>query len=141
MKAHNSALTRLTALFLFAVFCANPVLAGGSGDGSSFSNERYNRAVEKQLGHKLDANETAIANATYNWYSQKYEKDGWDSEKIDFAVDKGVKNCQSDTMLAAAKAGEFGEKLLKALVVSAGEAADAVGKWVDEKSKKFDEDK
>lgn len=89
----------------------------------------------------MDKNETAIANATYSWYAQKYEKDGWDREKIDFAVEKGVKNCQSDTMLAAAKAGEFSEKLLKALVVSAGEAADAVGKWVDEKSKKFDEEK
>lgn len=141
MNVNSLSGAKLVAILIFAVFCASPVLAGGSGEGSTYSNDRYNRAVEKKLGHKLDANELTIAKATYNWYAQKYEKDGWDAEKIDYAVDKGAKNCQNDAMIAAAKAGEFGEKLLKALVVSAGEAADAVGKWVDEKSKQYDEGK
>lgn len=139
---HDGRRMAVRALFaLLALACGIPAVAGGSGDGSSFSSEQYNRAVEKKLGHKLDANETTIANVTYNWYAQTYEKDGWDREEKDLAIEKGAKNCQNDAMLAAAKAGEFGEKLLKALVVSAGEAAEAVGKWVDEKSRQYDEGK
>jgi len=98
------------------------------------------RGVSAALSHKLDENEKAVANATYLWYSNKCDKK-WTDEIFDKAVKKGAENCRNDAMITAAKAGKFGEKVLKALVVAAGDATESIGKWVDKNSERYDKDK
>lgn len=105
----------------------------------SFSPNSYHNAVSRGVGHSLDKNETAIADFTYLYYNQKCDSN-WDKEIFDHAVEKGIANCQNKAMLAAAKTGSFGEKLLKALVVSAGDAAEATSNWFNTNSSRYDEE-
>lgn len=107
-------------------------------DAQKFSTTAYYKALEKKLNHSLDTNEIDIAKITYAWYEKKWDGD-WDEDKFDFAVEKGAANCQNPAMLAAAKTGELGEKVLKALIVSAGDAAEAFSNWLNTNSNRYDE--
>ena len=109
----------------------------GARDATGFTEDTYRAAIERTIAHALDQNEKAIADATWHWYDKKWDGD-WDLKRFDFAVEKGAKNCQSDAMIAAAKAGKFGEKVLKALVIAAGDAAEAFADWVDKNSARYD---
>ena len=94
--------------------CACTAFASGSNDANNFSVESFYRGVSAELTHKLDDNEKAVANATYLWYYNKYDKT-WTAEIFDRAVKKGAENCRNDAMIGAAKAGKFGEKMLKGI--------------------------
>ena len=122
----------------FIVLSLALVSAGGSSE--SYSQEMYAGAVGKALGHGLDERERSVANATYDWYLKKWEGE-WTDERFKKAVEKGAENCQNKAMLGAAKAGKAGTKLLKALVVTAGEAVDSFSGWVDKKSERFDKER
>ena len=100
----------------------------------------YTKAVEKELGHKSESFEQNIINTTYSYYSKQCDNN-WDKEAWKQAVEKAVELCRNKIAIAAAKAGEFGEKLLKALIVTTKEAADAVSNWLDQKSQEYDESK
>jgi hypothetical protein len=122
---------------LVAVFtCVSALFAGGSQE-RAYSIEAFQNAISQKVGHRLDESEKAVSEATYNWYSEKYGKK-MSREQFDHAIEKGVENCENDAMIAAAKAGKFGEKLLKALVVSAGDAAEKFSTWVDKTSERYD---
>jgi len=127
-------------IFFALSMCVSAVFASGSNDAKNFSAESYYREVSGVLAHKLDDNEKAVADATYLWYSNKCDKK-WTSELFDKAVKKGAENCRNDAMIAAAKAGKFGEKVLKALIVAAGDASESIGKWVDKNSERYDKAK
>ena len=127
-------------IFFALSVCAYTTFASGSGEANNFSVETYYRGVSAALSHKLDENEKAVANATYLWYSNKCDKK-WTDEIFDKAVKKGAENCRNDAMIAAAKAGKFGEKVLKALIVAAGDASESIGKWVDKNSERYDKAK
>lgn len=129
----------LSAICLL-LLCAVPLCASGNQDHDPYSSGAYDKAIERKLGHRLDQNEKAIVDATYLWYQKKCDGK-WDREKFDIAVEKGTENCRNDAMIAAAKAGKFGEKLLKALIVSAGDAVDAVSEWIDTNSERYDKGK
>ena len=122
----------------FIVVTLALVCAGGSTE--SYSQNDYANAVGKALGHGLDERERSVANATYDWYLKKWEGE-WTDERFGKAVEKGAENCQNGAMLGAAKAGKAGTKLLKALVVTAGDAVDSFSSWVDEKSERFDKER
>lgn len=122
----------------FAILALSLACAGGSSE--SYSQEMYAGAVGKTLGHKLDERERSVANATYDWYLKKWEGE-WTDERFQKAVEKGAENCQNKAMLGAAKAGKAGTKLLKALVVTAGEAVDSFSGWVDKKSDQYDKER
>lgn len=115
-------------------------LASGSADSDRFTVALYRASIERTLGHKLDQSETVVADATWRWYDRKWDGD-WDLKRFDYAVEKGAKNCRNDAMIAAAKAGKFGEKVLKALIVAAGDAAEAFSEWVDRNSDRYDADR
>jgi len=130
-----------TIMILFALsVCLYTAIASGSEEPKNYSVDVYYRQVSAALNHKLDDNEKAVANATYGWYSNKCDKK-WTPEIFDRAVKKGAENCQNKAMLSAAKAGKFGEKMLKALVVAAGDATESIGKWVDKNSERYDKEK
>ena len=99
--------------------------------------EAYTKAVEKKLGHKSEDFEKSIINTTYSYYGNacqnKWDKDSWQE-----AVEKAAELCRNKAAIAAAKAGEFGEKLLKALIQSTKEAGESISNWLDQKSKEYD---
>ena len=98
----------------------------------------YIKAVEKELGHKTQDYEKSIINTTYSYYSSQCENQ-WDKESWKEAVDKAAELCRNKIAIAAAKAGEFGEKLLKALIISTKDAAESVSNWLDKKSQEYDD--
>jgi hypothetical protein len=128
---------RPIALACLICFCALTAFAAGTTEKTRFTVETYHSAIARTIGHSLDQNETIVADATWLWYDKKWDSD-WDLQRFDYAVEKGAKNCRNDAMIAAAKAGKFGEKVLKALIVSAGDAAEAFSEWVDKNSSRYD---
>ena len=97
----------------------------------------YTKAVEKELGHKSESYEVIIINTAYSYYGDACDNK-WDKETWKEAVKKAAELCRNKIAIAAAKAGEFGEKLLKALVTATKDAADSISNWIDEKSEEFD---
>ena len=96
----------------------------------------YTKAVEKELGHKSEEYEKSIINTVYTYYANACQNN-WDKESWKEAVQKAAELCRNKIAIAAAKAGEFGEKLLKALIQSTKEAADSVSDWLDKKSQEY----
>ena len=129
---------RLCAAFCLFIACAASSFALGSSESTRFTPESYAKAVGKKLGHRLDEHELAISDATWLWYNQKWDGE-WDSDRFGYAVEKGKANCSNPAMLTAAKAGKFGEDVLKALIVAAGDAAEAFSDWVQRNSERYDE--
>ncbi len=97
----------------------------------------YTKAVEKELGHKTEDFEKSIINVTYSYYGNACQNN-WDKESWKEAVAKAVELCRNKIAVAAAKAGEFGEKLLKALIQSGKEATNSISDWLDQKSQEYD---
>ena len=97
----------------------------------------YTKAVEKELGHKTEDFEKSIINTTYTYYGNACQNN-WDKESWQEAVQKAVELCRNKIAIAAAKAGEFGEKLLKALIQSTKEAGESISNWLNEKSQEYD---
>lgn len=125
------ALACCVCLFSFAAF------ASGSAERNRFTVESYRASIERTVGRALNKSQTVVADATWHWYDRKWDGN-WDLKKFDYAVEKGAKNCRNDAIIAAAKAGKFGEKVLKALIVTAGDAAEAFSEWVDRNSARYD---
>lgn len=102
-----------------------------------YDEKHFNKAVQELLGHKIESYEQNIIDATYIYYFEKCNKE-WNKEVWNVAVEKAYNLCCNKAAIAASKAGEAGEKLLKALVVSMEDAANSVSKWLDEKSAEYD---
>lgn len=131
------------ALFITAFVC-QALCAAGSGSSNDVKVPRkyrlaaYTKAVEKELGHKSESYELTIINTAYTYYSSQCQNK-WDKEAWKQAVTKAVELCRNKVAIAAAKAGEFGEKLLKSLVAATMDAVDSVNNWLDKKSQEYDE--
>jgi hypothetical protein len=97
----------------------------------------YTKAVEKELGHKVEDFEKSIIDVTYSYYGNACQNN-WDKESWKEAVAKAVELCRNKIAVAAAKAGEFGEKLLKALIQTTKEAGNSISDWLDQKSQEYD---
>ncbi|HNQ96550.1 MAG TPA: hypothetical protein PKH81_00470 [Treponemataceae bacterium] len=130
----NKAVGVMVLMFL----CCALVCAGGSAD--SYSEDGYIRAVARDFGRTLEEAEKSVASATWDWYEKKWEGE-WTEERFKNAVTQGVENCKNGAMITAAKAGKTGKKVLKALVVAAGDAVEAVSGWVDKNSERYDEER
>ncbi|MBO4532264.1 MAG: hypothetical protein J5726_01005 [Treponema sp.] len=129
------------ALFITAFVCQS--LCAASSASSEVKVPRkyrlaaYTKAVEKELGHKSEKYELSIINTAYSYYSSQCENK-WDKQTWKDAVAKGVELCRNKIAIAAAKAGEFGEKVLKALVTATKDAAESISNWLDKKSEEYD---
>lgn len=123
---------------LLLLFLAVSLLPGQEKVARKYRIEAYTRAVEKELGHKAESYETNIINVAYSYYGNQCENK-WDKESWKEAVAKAVELCRNKIAIAASKAGEFGEKLLKALVSSTKDAVDSINKWLDKKSGEYDD--
>lgn len=100
--------------------------------------QAYTKAVEKELGHKTETYEQSIIEAAYAYYGNSCQNN-WDKESWKEAVQKAVELCRNKIAIAAAKAGEFGEKLLKALIQTTKDATDSISDWLNQKAQEYDE--
>ncbi len=100
--------------------------------------QAYTKAVEKELGHKTETYEQSIIETTYVYYGNACQNN-WDKESWKEAVQKAVELCRNKIAIAAAKAGEFGEKLLKALIQTTKDATDSISDWLNQKAQEYDE--
>ena len=121
-------LTVLLALFLTAqVFAYNPL---------NTSVEKMYSEVGKALKHNVEEYEKNIIDTTYLYYYKqcdgKWNKDVWND-----AVSKSIELCNNKAAVNASKAGEFGEKLLQALIVTGEDAWHGLSNWMDKKSKEY----
>ena len=128
----------LLVLF-FSLFVSESLFAANDGNKvpRKYQISAYTKAVEKGLGHKSEDYEKSIIDTAYLYYSNQCQNN-WDKESWNQAVEQGIELCKNKIAIAAAKAGEFGEKLLKALIVTTREAADSVSNWLDQKSQEYD---
>lgn len=97
----------------------------------------YQEAGSK-LKHKLEPYERDIIDTTYLYYYKQCEG-SWNKSHWNKALDKSVALCRDKAAIAAAKAGEFGEKFLKAVIVSSENLWDKFTNWLDRKSDEYDE--
>lgn len=129
------------ALFITAFVCQSLCAAGSTSSDVKVPRKyrlaAYTKAVEKELGHKSESYELSIINTAYSYYSSQCQNK-WDKQTWKDAVAKGVELCKNKIAIAAAKAGEFGEKVLKALVTATKDAAESISNWLDKKSEEYD---
>lgn len=109
-----------------------------------FAYNRFNTSVDmmykdvsQKLNHQIEKYEQNIIDTTYLYYNKQCNGK-WDKETWNLAVEKCVNLCNNKAAVAASKAGDFGEKLLQALIVTGEDAWKSFNKWVDEKSKEFE---
>lgn len=96
------------------------------------------RETGSKLKHELESYEHDIVNTTYLYYYKQCEGN-WNKSQWNKALDKCVEMCRDKAAVAAAKAGEFGEKFLKAVIVSSENLWDKFTDWIDRKSDEYDE--
>ncbi|MCR4952453.1 MAG: hypothetical protein K6A43_00120 [Treponema sp.] len=128
---------KIFVVFTLMAFAA--VLFAGDYDSvpKKYQPAKFTKAVEKKLGHKCEDYEKSIVDSSYAYYfeetDEKWTKESWES-----AIAKAAELCSNKAAIAAAKAGKFGEKFLKAFTVSAEDAVNSFTKWLDEKSDEYD---
>ena len=130
----------MAAILCTGIFASALVASDYSSVPKKYQPAKFTRAVEKQLGHKCEAYEQAIIDSSYEYYFVESDKE-WSKETWNEAVQKSVELCRNKAAIAAAKAGKFGEKFIKALAVSVEDAANSFSKWLDEKSSEYDKRK
>ena len=132
----------LLALFVSTLLLQSAVFAKDSKQKNDvprkYRIEAYTKAVQKELGHKTEDYEQNIINVAYSYYSNACQNN-WDKEAWKEAVQKAAELCRNKIAIAAAKAGEFGEKLLKALITTTKDAANSISDWFDRKAQEYDE--
>ncbi len=110
------------------------------------------RDIGRAVGHQLTDEEAEIARFGMSFYCVKYGylADGAaleDSYKLmtndeySYAVKQSAKLCTNGAAKGLLKVGKGGEKLLKAIVVTAEDAARAAGEYIDRKAQVYDERK
>jgi len=133
---------------LFALSAAPPA----AGDFLWFNSRNVVRDIEKIAEVKLTGEEIAIAGIVMNFFYLKYGygKDGvadkdavrkMSDKEYAHAIDQAAKICRNDAAKALYRMGVAGEKLLKALIQTAEDAAKAAGDYIEKKSQEYDKNK
>ena len=99
------------------------------------ANHMY-KDVQKQLGHKIEKYEKNIIDTTYLYYYNKCDGE-WTKEIWETTVNKSVELCNNKAAVAASKTGEFGEKFLQSLIVTAEDAFEGFNNWLNKNSEEY----
>jgi hypothetical protein len=110
------------------------------------------RDIGKAAGHRLTDEEAEIARFGMTFYCVKfgYIADGttlddsfrrMKDEEYSFAVKQSAKLCTNGAAKGLLRLGKAGEKLLKAIIVTAEDAARAAGEYIDRKAQSYDQKK
>lgn len=128
----------LFILILVSALNAVQIFAGGKHDDvQKYDSEHFEKAVQKILQHKIEPYEQSIIETTYLYYYEKNEH-VWTKTSWEGAVSKAAELCNDRIAVAAAKAGKFGEKVLKAIIVTTEDALNSLNRWVEDKSSEYD---
>ena len=111
----------LILTFFASVFAAQLFAERQYDVPRKYDPEHFEKAVQKELGHKVEPYEQSIIQTTYFYYYEKNEKT-WTKTVWKEAVTKTVELCNNKVAVAAAKAGKFGEKVLQAIAVTTEDA-------------------
>jgi hypothetical protein len=133
------------AIALF-IFCAPTVTY------ASIFGRNPVKDVEKEAGSTLSKDETEIVSFVFEFYGKKYgcyeTGDSIDKaagrmngEQYENTVRQAAKVSKSPVAKGLLATGKTGEKVLKALIVTAEDGAKTAGQWIDKKSKEYDERK
>lgn len=145
LTAKGGTMRRETKL-LVVIGCFVCVLSAGALGAPS---RKFDRDVVKIAG-SMTEEESSLARYVFVFYYAKFGFDPLDEEGIDqaskklsreqytYIVEKAAEFCKSGTARAAFRMGAFGEKALKALIVTAEKAWAAGQKWVDEGADEYD---
>ena len=110
------------------------------------------RDIGKTVGHRLAGEEIELARFGMAFYCVRYGyiADGatlddayrrmTDAEYA-FAVKQSAKLCTNGAAVGLLKLGKAGEKLLKAIIVTAEDAARAAGEYIERKARNYDDRK
>lgn len=110
------------------------------------------RDVEKAVGVKLTGEEIALVEIVMNFYYLKYgyAKDGnpnrdavkkMSDAEYSYAIAQAAKVCMNDVAKGFYRMGKAGEKLIKAVIQTAEDAARAAGTYIEKKSDEYDKKK
>ncbi len=110
------------------------------------------RDVGKSVGHRLTDEEAEIARFGMTFYCVKfgYIADGaslddayrrMTDDEYAFSVKQSGKLCTNGAAKGVLKLGKVGEKILKAIIVTAEDAAKAAGEYIDRKAESYDKRK
>lgn len=142
---------KVKALALLALLLA-AAAPSAFGDFLFFKFRSPMADVAKAAGSRLTEEERAIAGMVMAFFYVRYGyakngepfKDAYkkmsDAEYA-YATGQAAKICKSDAAKAFYRMGKAGEKLLKALIQSAEDAAKAAGDYIDKKSGEYDKKK
>jgi hypothetical protein len=122
------------------------------GDFLWFKMRNPVRDVEKTVGVKLTGEEIALVEIVMNFYYIKYgyAKDGnpirdaakkMTDAEYSYAIAQAAKVCMSDVAKGFYRMGKAGEKLIKAIIQTAEDAAKAAGTYIEKKSDEYDKKK
>jgi hypothetical protein len=138
------------AAFLLVLFLASAVPV--FGDFLFFKFRSPLMDVAKAAGSRLDDEEKAIAEIALSFFYFKYGyvKNGEPLEdayrkmsdaEYAYATGQAAKICKSEAAKGFYRMGKGGEKLLKAIIQTAEDAAKAAGTYIDKKSEQYDQKK
>jgi hypothetical protein len=138
------------AALLLVLFLAST--APAFGDFLFFKFRSPLMDVAKAAGSRLDDEEKAIAEIALSFFYVKYGyakngeplKDAYrkmsDTEYA-YSTGQAAKICKSEAAKGFYRMGKGGEKLLKAIIQTAEDAAKAAGTYIDKKSEQYDRKK
>ncbi len=122
-----------------AILMAAQLFASGTKDTSNeMTIDNMYVQVQKRLGHTIEKYEKNIIDTTYLYYNEKCDGK-WTQELWDTAVNKAVELCHNKAAITASKAGNFGEKLLQALIVTTEDIVNGFNNWVENGSEEYKE--
>ena len=143
----SAAARRLSSLALLLVLFL--AAAPAFGDFLFFKIRNPMKDVAKTAGARLTEEEEAIAGMVMSFFYVKYGyskgeeplKDAYkkmsDAEYA-YATGQAAKICKSDAAKVVYRMGKAGEKLLKAIIQTAEDAAKAAGTYIEKKSGEYD---
>lgn len=122
------------------------------GDFLWFKARNPVRDVEKIVKVKLTGEETALVEIVMAFYALKYgyakeepvAKEAlkkMSDQEYEHAVAQAAKICMNDVAKGFYRVGKGGEKLLKAIIQTAEDAAKAAGSYIEKQSEAYDKKK
>ena len=119
------------------------------GMGAKENRRDIERDVQKAAGAKFEPGEVDIARFVVTFYCVRYgyktDKDSFDTdlkslsaEQYEHAIRQAAIVAKHPLAQGLLKAGKAGEKILKALIVSIEEGAEASKEWIESQSGKYE---
>ncbi len=129
---------KIIAIIFFCLFMTSIFAFGKKEKAPDYSPVSFYKEIKTALDRDIKDYEKNIIDTTYLYYYSKFDKN-WDTEKWEEAKNTAIKLCFNKAAIIASKAGMFGEKFIQAILVTAGDAKDSFGSWLETNSDRYEE--